>query len=122
MNQQLRLAKQLIRPYLAAISTEALWQLCATAKDGQIAFLSQCRCIRGIVGGGTQEGYHRECSPLAVSAEEGLAELGFPTCTSLLLGDHYRNIRLLPMVRAEIRRRDHKPVSAVECEALAVGK
>jgi hypothetical protein len=67
------------------------------AKDGEIVFIDACKCIRGIVGGGTMRGYGAECSPNAIRAERALNDIGY--------GDEGRNIRLLPMCRAEIRRR-----------------
>jgi hypothetical protein len=77
MNAELKQAKQQIRPYLQQISDTALWQLCAMAKDEKVVWLEPYQCIRGIVGGGTFEGYQQECSLLALTAEQGVEELGY---------------------------------------------
>jgi hypothetical protein len=131
MNAQLKQAKQQIRPYLRQISETALWQLCAMAKDGKVEFTDPCKCIRGIVGGGTRDGFHDERSIVAIVAEWGLAMLGgcdlseFDEMAPYLrypivrkLSNHYRNLRLLPMCRAEMRRRSR--VAQVEKEEIGV--
>jgi hypothetical protein len=69
MNLELKQAKQQIRPYLRQISEAALWQLCAVAKDGRIVWESACNCIRGVVGGCSNEGYLEQSSAAAFMAE-----------------------------------------------------
>jgi hypothetical protein len=124
MNADLKQAKQQIRPYLRQISDTALWQLCAMAKDGRIEYVDTCHCIRGIVGGCSLDGYRRQNSDAAYKAEHGLLSLGpiYPTrCREdRIHNDHYRNLRLLPMCRAEMRRRSRLAVGQVEKEAVTV--
>lgn len=110
MDKSLKSAKSEIRPYLRSISDQSLWQLCAMAKDGEIRFVDACKCIRGIVGGGTIMGYESECGDLAMDAERGLNRIGHvglcPMPIMQAQQDPHRNSRLLPMVKAEMRRRD----------------
>lgn len=119
MNLDLQRAKRMIRPYLQQIPDEALWRLYARAKDGEVTYIQPCKCIRGIIGGETTNGYRAECSKAAELAEGGLYMLGHYTIPPepLAVGrdrDHYRNLRLLPMCRWEIRRRDRLRAAAVQ--------
>jgi hypothetical protein len=118
MNADLKQAKQQIRPYLRQISDTALWQLCAMAKDGRIEVMDTCHCIVGIGSGG----HYSEaiCAPVAHIAELGLFSLGYYGVHRhrRLSGDRYRNLRLLPMCRAEMRRRSRLAVAQVEKEAV----
>jgi hypothetical protein len=120
MNAELRRAKQQIRPYLRQISEAALWQLCAMAKDGRIEAMDSCNCIVGIGSGGRYNEAIRD--PVADIAELGLFRLGSKGVPHSIgwikLCDHYRNLRLLPMCRAEMRRRSR--VAQVEKEAVGV--
>lgn len=124
MSKELKVAKQEVRPYLKHISDQALCDLGAMAKDGKIEYMEACKCIRGIVGGGTREGYGRENSAIALLAEGALADIGY---LGTPIGrnepdrnhtDYYRNVRLLPMVRAEMKRRDRVRQVGEICEAM----
>jgi hypothetical protein len=110
MDATVKRGKQQIRQYLANVSDSALWQLAAMSKDGQVQYIDNCKCIRGIVGGGTFEGYCLEDSADACNAENGLNIIGIwglqVRAKTQPEQDHHRNLRLLPIVRAEIRRRD----------------
>ena len=111
-------AKRLIRGYIRQIPEDALWRLTAMAADGTIEYMDICRCIRGIVGGGTALGYWAEDGRLALMAERGLADLGLNYAGDGW-GDYHRNVRLLPMCRAEIRRRDKlRNQEVVQVEAV----
>lgn len=107
MNQELKQAKQMIRPYLQSISEDALIRLTAMAQDGEVQYWKMCRCIRGIVGGCTVYGYRSQRHSLALTAERGLeiiGQLGWFRWFGWS-GDPKRNLILYPMCRAELRRR-----------------
>jgi hypothetical protein len=123
MNAALKQAKQQIRPYLQQISETALTALYCMAQDGRVSFTLPCKCIRGVVGGGTVAGYRRENGEDALKAEGGLNKIGIygHDYSDSDVHDRYRNIRLLPMVRYELRRRDRR-AQASHAELVSILK
>jgi len=128
-DNKLERAKGYIRTYLREIPDEALWQLCAMAKDGQIEYLNKCKCMLGIVGGATFEGYRRENTLEAIMAESGLNMIGcygfateYNSRTPEPVRDRYRNLRLLPMVRYEMKRRTRQSQAVEQSELITVGQ
>lgn len=122
MDQQLKQAKQNIRPYLRQITDQQLAVLTAMAQDGKVEYSDHCKCIRGIVGGCTFNGYISENSDLAECAELGLLEFGY---NGPILDDNSaRNRRLVPMCKAEQRQRErvkNVPLPEVETAVMKIG-
>ena len=117
MDAQLKAAKPPIREFLrTAYSDERLAMLLAHAQEGKLSYMSCC-CLIGIPTANhalkevLQGGDHiikSRALPGGMEAEKAFYALigGLATPkASLEVGDHARRLRLIPMVKAEMRRR-----------------
>jgi hypothetical protein len=110
--------KQAIRDYVRIQNDQVLATLTAITQDGGLKFMDACKCIRGVVGGGTTKGYLTERSTLALGAEQAMANIGL-----FNNDDDKRNRIIYAICRAEQKRREwakreEEQVREVESEEL----
>lgn len=102
-NQQER--KKAIRAFLHTAGDVQLAALLAECRDGKFSYMLACHCLRGIVGGGTFEGYQATHSAVALAAESAICVIGV-NAAKRSHSDAPRIRILIPMLRAEFRRRE----------------
>lgn len=133
MNQELRNIKTTLRNYLKRYPADRLAALLAHAQEGKLSFLSCC-CFIGVeTADHALEGKHpgfvavrphlhraREI-PGAREAEAAYCTLGAigPGAAGDWTNDGYRRKIIIPMVRAEFRRRDREVVQATTVAEVA---
>jgi hypothetical protein len=127
MNQQMqhRERKQLIYAHLRANFTDqVLADLLAHAQDGKLVYLSCC-CLRGFYTAdhpyagevADYRGGHYELanSEEAIASAPAYAEMGDDIrFTDWIKGDELRRRILIPMIRAEMKRRANLRIAAPE--------
>jgi hypothetical protein len=97
-----------IKRYLRGVELERLKVLRKKLRAGEFEYIDRCKCLLGIVGGGTTEGYDEQVRQLfGARADEELCDFGgrADTCTAR---DRQRIKALLPLVREEIARRQKR--------------
>jgi hypothetical protein len=125
-----RANKQTIRDYIQTKDDYTLAVLTATAKDGKLMYANRRKCVLGVCGGGTIEGYCSDNSELAGKAEVGMARLGnvaytgpkwVPPTASMSCGDPRRNRIIYAICRAEQKRRERIRTGSDRHSVLTLG-
>lgn len=117
----LRDAKATLRQWFAQQSVDYLTKVVDECRVGVFQYSETCHCLRGLCVGG----YYGEAGthPLALEAEDALLELKWRGCRELeQVGrsqEEITRVRTLPIVLAEIRRRQQFASQEAEREALA---
>lgn len=93
-----------IEKYLRTLPMERVEAIHKAAKANKMVFDSRCRCLLGVAGGGTVEGYWQErLNQTARNAEYQLSEMGEGFTDAER--DRARNKAIIPYLSAEIARR-----------------
>ena len=135
MNLERKQDKRIIREFLRGYySDEKLAMLLAHAQSGRLAYFSCCCLVGFPYGDHSAEGFNARSPtrhPITVSktAEGRAADAAFYSLG--LLGkitemrdelDSVRRRRLIPMIKAEMKRRERERQLTASCEASALSK
>lgn len=120
-NQALADAKSTLRQWFRGQPDDYLIRVVAEIRDGVFAYSVRCHCLKGLCRGGYDGVLAR--SPLAERAEEALRilkwgdpEMSWLTSDIVYTQEGVTRRRTLPIVLAEIRRRNRTAIQArAEC-------
>lgn len=138
MDSNLQQAKRDIRAFFPNYSDERLAWLLAHARDGKLVYTSCC-CFIGVATAdhelqslSVMEVYSRDSGstghlskatrlPHALQAEHAFRALAYTDAGQFINRDGVRRRRLIPMIKAEMRRRERarKNVEALESSLVA---